>query len=808
MSSSRRNFQARISLESFIGDLIPALHFITPRTDVCKYCYALLFKHETQKICCNRGKVKLAEWTSPHTFIKDLFLNDDERSKTFFKNIRAYNSLFSFVSLGVQLDKRLNSQQGPYCFSIQGCLYHRIGSLMPDEGCNPQYAQIYFFDTDFDKQLDQRSAIFQGLDRQVISGIQSALNETHPYIQAMKCAREKWIGTEDLSIKLIYNRSQQDKRYCQPTASEVAVIMNDSLNESHRDIILTTRKNELKKIDKFNSAYDPLAYPLFGGNAGFQLFLPHDDGTRNITIREFYAYRLHHRPSTINFLLHGRWLFNQYIVYQYAKVEQSNLQYARQHQTDFRADVYQGLTDSFMHDFDRDTAGTVTGRNVGHRIILPSTFTGSPRQMHQLFQDSLTIVRYYGKPDIFMTVTCNPNWKEITNELFLGQRPEDRPDIRVFNMKLKEIMKDLLQNAIFGKVIAYMNVIEFQNRDLPHAHILLILDPSNRISTVQHVDEIFSTEIPNPQTQPVLFDSVTKHMMHGPCGSLNPDAPCMKDGICSKGFPKAYCEQTTLSQDAYPTYHRKRHGQSVMKLGIAVGNEWVVPYNPYMTQKYDAHINVEICSGIAAVKYLYKYMYKGFDRATMEVNKNDEIKQYIDGRYLFASEGCWHLFCFKLHSRSHAVYRLPVHLPNQQYIHFADTDHIAQVLEEGKDTMLTQFFKLSQQDVFAKTLLYPDIPVYYHWSKELKMWFRREHCIQKTLGHMYTAHPSENERFYLRVLLCHVHGPTSYEFLRTYEYQTYPTFKEAVVARGLLMHDIEWNTTLMEASLNCFPHQI
>jgi hypothetical protein len=50
-----------------------------------------------------------------------------------------------------------------------------------------------------------------------------------------------------------------------------------------------------------------------------------------------------------------------------------------------------------------------------------------------------------------------------------------------------------------------------------------------------------------------------------------------------------------------------------MKMGISVANEWVVPYNPYMTKKYDAHINVEICSGIAAVKYLYIYLYKDAD---------------------------------------------------------------------------------------------------------------------------------------------------------------------------------------------------
>ena len=96
--------------------------------------------------------------------------------------------------------------------------------------------------------------------------------------------------------------------------------------------------------------------------------------------------------------------------------------------------------------------------------------------MAQLYQDSMALVRKAGKPDLFITITCNPRWSEIANNSH-GQSAVNRPDIvaRVFQMKLKEILKDILKNGVFGRVAAHLAVIEFQKRGLPHAHCLFIL---------------------------------------------------------------------------------------------------------------------------------------------------------------------------------------------------------------------------------------------------------------------------------------------------------------------------------------------
>ena len=63
-----------------------------------------------------------------------------------------------------------------------------------------------------------------------------------------------------------------------------------------------------------------------------------------------------------------------------------------------------------------------TNSRVGRPVILPSSFIGSPRNMQQNYQDAMAIVRKFGKPDLFITVTCNPNWREIVENLFPGTK--------------------------------------------------------------------------------------------------------------------------------------------------------------------------------------------------------------------------------------------------------------------------------------------------------------------------------------------------------------------------------------------------
>jgi hypothetical protein len=174
---------------------------------------------------------------------------------------------------------------------------------------------------------------------------------------------------------------------------------------------------------------------------------------------QHYAYRIMQRADD-NIILKGRKLFQQFICDMYIKIESIRMQYFRSNQDKLRAEEYDVYKEAI-------NSGT-TPSGIGKPIILPSSFTGGPRSQSQLYQDNMALVRKYGKPDLFITMTANPQWKEIQNSLLPNQKSEDRPDIvsRVFWLKFKELRKKIINDRLFGKVKCMVYVIEWQKVNL------------------------------------------------------------------------------------------------------------------------------------------------------------------------------------------------------------------------------------------------------------------------------------------------------------------------------------------------------
>ena len=82
----------------------------------------------------------------------------------------------------------------------------------------------------------------------------------------------------------------------------------------------------------------------------------------------------------------------------------------------------------------------------------------------------MAYVRHFGKPDLFLTFTCNPLWEEIQENLYPGQSASARHELvaRIFKQKLDKFIKALTKEGVFGSSKCHMVTIEWQKvNDVP-----------------------------------------------------------------------------------------------------------------------------------------------------------------------------------------------------------------------------------------------------------------------------------------------------------------------------------------------------
>ncbi|XP_071740451.1 uncharacterized protein [Rutidosis leptorrhynchoides] len=366
----------------------------------------------------------------------------------------------------------------------------------------------------------------------------------------------------------------------------------------------------------------------------------------------------------------------------------------------------------------------------------------------------MALCREYDNPDLFITFTSNPRWSEI----------------------------DTMLCYIEG-----IYIIEFQKHGLPHVHMLIWLTSAHKCRAPSDIDDLISVEIPSKINDPEGFRAVTEYMLHGPCGGTHMDAPCIIDKQCSKHFHKPYYAETIIDKEGYANY---RHRNNVIKFkkkknNTALDNSFVVPYNRYLLLKYNAHINVEWCNRSRAIKYLFKYLNKGPDRATIVIQENmipsgsdserenifevDEIRNYLDCRYLLPCEAIWRLFSYDIHYSKPSVIKLSFHLPNQQSITLRDSQKLPALLkrESIKEMMFKQWFDLNKQDEFSRTLTYVKLPKHYVWNQDAKMWIPRK--LRTSIGRIVYSNPT--------------------------------SANEACFVYGLVNDDREWSQAISEATL-------
>ncbi|XP_065654822.1 uncharacterized protein LOC136081437 [Hydra vulgaris] len=314
--------------------------------------------------------------------------------------------------------------------------------------------------------------------------LQTIITEKSPFALAFKNTAEvegeeirqaAVEGHQASVVKMSLLEGGDRRRYNLPSHDEVVFVGEDGAPPTSREVVIYPKGHHLKIVSSMSANLDPMIYPLFfpRGDAGWHNQLVHNPEratlVRNhVTLSQFYNCRLSVRQFFC-LLFYGKKLFHQHAVDAYVKIEDQRLTFIRNNKNKLRSEQYDAL-----HEHVNNIANE---RNVrpGQVVILPSSYVGSPRALKENFEDAMAIIKKYGKPDRFITFTCNPKWREITKNLYPGQTANDRPDLvtRVFKLKLNNLLNDIFKDGVLGKVVTHVQVIEFQKCGLLHVHILL-----------------------------------------------------------------------------------------------------------------------------------------------------------------------------------------------------------------------------------------------------------------------------------------------------------------------------------------------
>jgi hypothetical protein len=523
----------------------------------CPFCGARTWPDENLN-CCDSGAIVM----QPHPEVP-LELSTIILSPHVLQNIRAYNNAFCMASVG---HKSSGLPDGVFVLGGRTC--HRIGSVLPDAGCQHSFAQIYTLDVE---EATNRRIVVMGdaaLQRGVMEQLHTLIVEHNPWVQQfVATARDDiprfiWRCTDDIS------------------AMQIGALVVDG--GSRRDVIVQRRGGQIFSIHDGHPLYHPLAYPLLFpcGTAGWSenmMVLSTDFTTeRKLSLLEWGRFVLMRRERPTHLQMCQK-LCMEFFCDVFGQYESRLADFHRlpQQQSKYRAARVAAIEDQLR-------AG-VNAAEIGQVVVrLPAGFVGSAKWYQQLYYDAMALPIRYGKPDLFITFTCNPHWREIKAALPPRARWQHHVDIveRVFMIKLAQLINDIVKLEIFGTVLSYVFRIEWQARGLPHAHMLFIL--KDKILSARHIDSIVSAEVPDPSVDAELHELVATHMLHPRC-DINTQYGCRRDQHdrlcdCRRYFPKEMSPSTVIVADGYPIY--KRRGRfTITKKDVIMTDNWVVPYN-------------------------------------------------------------------------------------------------------------------------------------------------------------------------------------------------------------------------------------
>ena len=198
---------------------------------------------EAPGMYCSNGKVNLPLISNIPEPLKSLLLLENHDSKQFVNNIRKYNFAFQMTSFGCT--ERVCLLGFMPTFKVQGQVYHRVGTMKPQSGENPEFLEIYFMG-DKQEQAETRCRSVRGVKIDINLSLQEMLHNVNNYVASFKTALEK-LDLPEHCIVIRPDKAptmEHSRRFNAPLTDEVAVlIVGQQFNK--RDIVLQKRSDQL-----------------------------------------------------------------------------------------------------------------------------------------------------------------------------------------------------------------------------------------------------------------------------------------------------------------------------------------------------------------------------------------------------------------------------------------------------------------------------------------------------------------------------------------------------------------------------------
>lgn len=330
---------------------------------------------------------------------------------------------------------------------------------------------------------------------------------------------------------------------------------------------------------------------------------------------------------------------------------------------------------------------------------------------------------------------------------------------------------------------------------------------------VHLIDHIIKAEL--PQDNPTLAGKIRSFMTHSRNHLTRETSRCRKGNKCIYGFPQPITASTHVDDDG--RVHYKRTTEE---------DRWIAPHIPELIDELDCHIYVDVVFTASVFTYLYKYLYKGPDRTLFQLNHSqhdntDELKDYVEGRYLSAHEAAWRILGFHITSKMPSVTCLPVHLPGENIPQFnggrasthSSTSLLIRYLNRPADPSFDNISYCQYNKDYVPYKWEPTTPLQpdEHLEQVITGCVRQK-ISPRRIGCKVTrirvVSPTCGEVFYLRCLLLR-QPARSFAQLRTVDGVTFPSFHEAAVRLGLFANETEGHYALADATASfCTPAQI